>query len=68
MEATNDIVRPLQDRPVPVDRESFDLGYAEVYSSFLRHAEVHAAKIWGLKTLDILVELGKRRMFGGQEG
>lgn len=37
-----------------------------VYSSFLRHAELAAAR-YGLKTLDILVELGKRRMVGGQE-
>ena len=37
-----------------------------MYSSFLRHSEVAAQK-YGLKTVDILVELGKRRMVGGQE-
>ncbi|MBK5001661.1 4-hydroxy-2-oxovalerate aldolase [Pseudomonas sp. S31] len=66
MDVAEDIIVPMMEHLVRVDRESLTLGYAGVYSTFLLHAR-RAAEHTGVPARDILVELGRRKMIGGQE-
>ena len=66
MDIAEDLIVPMMDHMVRVDRDSLTLGYAGVYSSFLLFAKRSAEK-YNLSSRDILLELGRRRTVGGQE-
>ncbi len=66
MDVAEDLVVPMMDHPIRVDRDSLVLGYAGVYSSFLLFAKRAAAK-YGIRSADLLVELGSMKTVGGQE-
>jgi 4-hydroxy 2-oxovalerate aldolase len=65
-DVAEDVVRPVMDAECVLDRMSLIMGYAGVYSSFLRHA-YRAAERYGVSGAEILMRCGQRKLVGGQE-
>ncbi|HEY9279801.1 MAG TPA: 4-hydroxy-2-oxovalerate aldolase [Eoetvoesiella sp.] len=65
-DVAEDLVVPIMDFPIRLDRDALTLGYAGVYGSFLLFAK-RAEKKFGVPAREILVEMGRRGMVGGQE-
>jgi 4-hydroxy 2-oxovalerate aldolase len=66
IDVAEDIVRPVMDSECVIDRMALIMGYAGVYSSFLKHA-YRAAEQYNVKGADVLMECGRQELVGGQE-
>lgn len=66
MDIAEEIIAPILPTPQEITKDSLVMGYAGVYSSFRLHAQ-RAAEKFGIDSRDILIELGNRKVVGGQE-
>lgn len=66
VDAAEDVVRPVMPEECLLDRMALMMGYAGVYSSFLKHAYTQAQR-YGVSGAQILIRAGERRLVGGQE-
>ncbi|WP_301324610.1 4-hydroxy-2-oxovalerate aldolase [Lentzea flava] len=66
VDAAEDVVRPVMPEECLLDRMALMMGYAGVYSSFLKHAYTQAQR-YGVSGAQILVRAGERKLVGGQE-
>ncbi len=66
VDASEDVIKPAMPEECQLDRMTLMMGYAGVYSSFLKHAG-NAADRYGVSGAKILLEAGRRKLIGGQE-
>lgn len=66
IDVAEEVVRPVMDDECVKDRLAVIMGYAGVYSSFLKHA-YRAAERYGVSGAEILLECGRQQLVGGQE-
>ena len=66
IDAAEDVVRPAMDGECELDRLAILMGYAGVYSSFLKHAYRQAER-YDVSGAELLLRAGRRKLVGGQE-
>ena len=66
IDVAEDVVRPVMDGECLLDRLALIMGYAGVYSSFLKHA-YRAAERYDVSGAEILLRCAERKLVGGQE-
>ena len=66
VDVAEDVVAPIMPREQVIDATALTIGYAGVYGTFFLFAK-RAAEKYGVDSREILLELGRRGVIGGQE-